>query len=60
MDRIIARRSVRGRPQYLVKWLGLEYSDAIWEKEEDLLGADDQVGVSLCVLLRENAVCMYA
>jgi hypothetical protein len=53
VDRVVATRN-RGRahPQFLVKWRGLEYSDATWEEEEevvvvDKLGAVSRDGVGL-------------
>jgi hypothetical protein len=43
VDRVVATRN-RGRahPQFLVKWRGLEYSDATWEEEEEVVA--DRLG----------------
>lgn len=43
IDRIIAEHHKRGERQLLVKWRGLEYGRATWEREEDLENDADAI-----------------
>jgi len=43
-ERVVAMRMRQDKPQYLVKWNSLGYSEATWEAEEDLQGEQVEVG----------------
>lgn len=42
VERVIAQRTQRGEPQYLVKWLKLGYAESTWEPAVALRSAEDK------------------
>ena len=43
VERLLAKRTVRGRPQYLVKWAGYPLEDSEWRPLGALTGAKDSI-----------------
>lgn len=49
VDRVIAKRTRLGQPQYLVKWRGLGYAEVTWEPARALEVEADQASSSFLV-----------
>ena len=43
VETILEKRTLRNRPQYLVKWLGYPLHDATWEPVENLENAKETI-----------------
>ena len=40
VESVVSYRRHRGKPQYLIKWLGWPLSESTWENEKDLTHCD--------------------